>query len=291
MYKRQIHGKATEVATGPDRQRITVSNGESVSARLAVLANGLNIGLRQSLGMERDIVSACHSISIGFNVEPVGRPSFDFRAITYYPERTTDRMAYLTLFPIGSTMRANFFVYRDMHDPWLKRMREAPRDTLLAMLPGLPKLTGDFSVPDFVKIRPVDLYVTRGHRQAGIVLVGDAFATSCPAAGTGANKVFTDVERLCNVHVPQWLATPGMGEEKIAAFYDDAVKVASDSHSAAKAVYLRSLSTETGLAWSARRWTKFIGQLGVGALRRTRERISPRSSDRPGAAVGSGAGS
>ena len=61
-------------------------------------------------------------------------------------------------------------------------------------------------------------------RQAGVVLVGDAFATSCPAAGTGTGKVFTDVERLCNVHIPRWLATPGMGADKIAAFYDDPVK-------------------------------------------------------------------
>lgn len=286
-----IHGKVTAIATGHDRQRIALSNGEEISARLTVLATGLNIGLRQTLGLEREVVSPCHSISIGFDVEPVGRPSFDFRAVTYYPERTTDRMAYLTLFPIGSIMRANLFVYRDMHDPWLKRMRAAPRETLLAMLPGLAKLIGQFDVPDGVKIRPVDLYVTKGHRQAGIVLVGDAFGTSCPAAGTGANKVFTDVERLCNVHVPQWLTTPGMGEEKIAAFYDDAVKVASDAHSAAKAIYLRSLSTETGLAWSARRWTKFIGQLGVGALRQTREKFAPRSPDRAGATVGSSAGS
>ena len=90
------------------------------------------------------------------------------------------------------------------------------------------------------------------------MLVGDAFATSCPAAGTGCNKVFTDVERLCNVHIPRWLASPGMGEEKIAAFYDDAVKVACDAASAAKAYYLRSLSTETGLAWQARRWGRFL---------------------------------
>ena len=99
------------------------------------------------------------------------------------------------------------------------------------------------------------------------MLVGDAFATSCPAAGTGTNKVLTDVERLCNVHIPQWLASDGMGEEKIASFYDDAVKQACDQHSAAKAYYLRALSTDAGLAWQARRWGKFIGQLGVGTLR------------------------
>jgi len=140
-----------------------------------------------------------------------------------------------------------------------------------------------------VKIRPVDLTVTKGHRQAGIVLVGDAFASSCPAAGTGANKVFTDVERLCNVHIPRWVASDGMGEDKIAAFYDDEVKQASDQFSEAKAYYLRSLSTDAGLAWSARRWGRFIGQLGAGALGQARERLSARAPDRQSATAGSGA--
>ena len=126
-------------------------------------------------------------------------------------------MAYLTLFPIGATMRANLFVYRDMHDPWLRRLRETPEKILVALMPGLRKLTGEIEVAAPIKIRPVDLYVTHGYRQPGIVLVGDAFATSCPAAGTGANKVLTDVERLCNVHLPRWLATDGMGVDKIAA--------------------------------------------------------------------------
>jgi 2-polyprenyl-6-methoxyphenol hydroxylase-like FAD-dependent oxidoreductase len=104
-----------------------------------------------------------------------------------------------------------------------------------------------------VQIRPADLYVTTGLRRAGIVLVGDAFATSCPAAGTGTGKVFNDVERLCNVHVPRWLATQGMGTEKIAAFYDDPVKTAYDEHSAEKAFDLRALTIDPSLVWSAQR--------------------------------------
>lgn len=281
-----MHAKVTAIATSADRQHITLSDGSEISARLIVLANGLNIGLRHTLGMTREVVSECHSISIGFDIAPRGRPSFDFPALTYYPARASDRMAYMTLFPIGATMRANLFVYRDMRDPWLRRLREAPQDTLFAAMPGLRKLTGEFDVADHIKIRPVDLYVTDGYRQPGIVLVGDAFATSCPAAGTGANKVFTDVERLCNVHIPRWLAGTGMGEDKIAAFYDDAIKQACDAHSTAKAYYLRALSTEAGFTWRARRFTRFLGQLGLGTLRQARERLSPRSpAARPGAAM------
>src|SRR5437588_11809475 len=110
-----------------------------------------------------------------------------------------------------------------MKDPWLKQFRDTPKQTLLATMPSLQKLAGPFEVDGFVKIRPIDLYVSEGYRQPGIVLVGDAFATSCPAAGTGAGKALMDVQRLCNVHIPQWLATPGMGVEKIETYYDDPV--------------------------------------------------------------------
>jgi 2-polyprenyl-6-methoxyphenol hydroxylase-like FAD-dependent oxidoreductase len=163
-------------------------------------------------------------------------------------------------------MRANLFVYREMDDPWLRDLRHGGCSALFGLMPGLRKLLGEAEVCD-VRIRPVDLYHSTGFGHAGIVLIGDAFATSCPAAGTGCNKVFTDVERLCNVHIPRWLASPGMGEEKIAAFYSDEVKVACDRASIQKAFYLRSLSTARGVAWRARRLSRFVADWGRGALR------------------------
>jgi len=143
---------------------------------------------------------------------------------------------------------------------------------LFALMPGLRQLTGEIEITDGIKIRPVDLYVAKQHRQPGVVLVGDAFSTSCPAAGTGVNKVFTDVERLCNVHIPRWLAREGMGEEKIAAYYDDSVRNECESFSLDKAFNLRSISMETGLSWQARRWVKFLYHLGLGVIRRVRIR-------------------
>jgi 2-polyprenyl-6-methoxyphenol hydroxylase-like FAD-dependent oxidoreductase len=275
-----VHAKVTAISTGGDRQTISLSNGEDISARLVVLANGLNSGLRQTLGMARDEFSPCHSVAIGFDMTPAGRLAFEFPALTYYPERTSDRMAYLSLFPIGTTMRANMMVYRDLRDPWLTELRAAPRETLLAALPGLRALTGNFTVGGPVRIRPADLYVTRGVRQAGIVLVGDAYATSCPAAGTGAGKAFNDVERLCNVHIPRWFKTDRMGADKIAAFYDDPIKTDYDSYSVEKAYDLRALSLDDALIWRARRWARFIGQLGIGTARRMGEQWSARSPER-----------
>jgi 2-polyprenyl-6-methoxyphenol hydroxylase-like FAD-dependent oxidoreductase len=281
--------KVRTIATSPERQTVALTGGEEVAARLVVLANGLNIGLRHTLGIDREVVSACHSISLGFDVKPVGRPAFAFQALTCFPRRAQERMAYLTMFPLGRATRVNLFGYRQMSDPWLRQMRNAPRETLLATIPAMRKFLGEFDVTSDVKIRPVDLYVTSGHRQPGIVLLGDAFATSCPAAGTGANKVFCDVERLCNAHLPQWLASAGMGAEKVAAFYDDPIKRATDAFSESKAHFLRSLSTDTGLAWSARRWGRFIAQLGIGALGQGRGGRATRAPERAQTVAGSAA--
>jgi 2-polyprenyl-6-methoxyphenol hydroxylase-like FAD-dependent oxidoreductase len=286
-----LYAKVTDVETSDDRQRVIVSNGEEISARLVVLANGLNIGLRHKLGLVREDISKCHSIMFGFDLVPVGRPAFDFQALTYYAESPADRTAYITLFPIGGVMRANLCIYREMDDPWLRQFREAPVETLNALMPNFAKIAGEFAIPGPIKIRPADLYVTRGYRQPGIVLVGDAFCTSCPAAGTGAGKVFVDVERLCNVYIPRWLASEGMDVDKVATFYDDPVKQANDTYAATKAYHLRSLSIEPGLPWQARRLARFMARLGVGMLRQVREAMSSkRPGETPPPARGDGLG-
>jgi 2-polyprenyl-6-methoxyphenol hydroxylase-like FAD-dependent oxidoreductase len=270
----RIVAKAISVATSSERQKVEVSNGETISARLVVIANGLNVGLRHMLGIERHIHSPCHSVSIGFDIAPLGRKAFPFPALTYFSERPSDRIPYISLFPIGATMRANLFVYRDFDDPWLREFRRTPVETLNATLPRLKRITGPFSISGDVKIRPADLCANNGYRRAGIVLVGDAFETTCPVSGTGTDKVFTDVERLCNVHIPDWLATEGMDETKIAAFYDDPVKRACDEWAMEKAFSFRSVSIDPEFYWALERWARFFTWLGRGFLRRQRERWS-----------------
>lgn len=275
-----IHAKASAISNSRERQKIVLSNGEEISARLVVLANGLNVGLRHTLGIKRHVISECHSVTLGFDVAPVGRAAFGFPALTYWPRRSSSRLAYLTLFPIGGAMRANLMVYRDMTDPWLHGFRQAPEQAMCAIMPGLQRMMGEFKVSGPIRIRPADLYVTENYLQPGIVLVGDAFSTSCPAAGTGTTKVFTDVERLCNVYIPQWLSTDGMNIEKIVGFYNDPEKTACEARSLAKAYHLRSLSIDNGVSWRARRWARFLVRLSEGIWRSFRERPS-RSSISP----------
>ncbi|MGE0751216.1 MAG: FAD-dependent oxidoreductase [Variibacter sp.] len=269
-----IIGKAAAIVTSAEHQTVTLTSGDTLSARLVIMATGLNIGLRHMLGVEREVLSANHSISVGFDMRSAAGSRLPFPALTYYADHPTERMAYMTLFPVQSAIRANLFVYRDMADPLLRTLRSDPRTALLTLMPELEQVTGPFEVEGFVKIRPVDLCRMQNYLHAGVVLVGDAFGTSCPAAGTGVNKVLTDVERLCNVYVPRWLSSPGMSVDKIKEFYDDPDKRETDRASLAKAFFLRSLSTDTAAIWKARRQGRRLRHTAFGLLRQVRRKAS-----------------
>jgi len=268
-----IHAKATSIATSDDRQTVGLSNGEKISARLVILANGASVSLRNQLNIGRPVISANHSISVGFDIAPVNRARFAFPALTYFAETTVHRTAYVTLFPIGDTMRGNLFVYRETDDPWIRKMRRTPEAALDACLPKLRALIGDYKISGDIRIRPIDLYESDNVVQPGVVLVGDAFASPCPGSGCGTDKVFTDVAQLCSIHIPNWLATDGMSADKIAQYYADPLKLECDAWATGKAFKLRSVTIENSLYWRAQRWARFFGRLGEGMVRRTRETL------------------
>jgi 2-polyprenyl-6-methoxyphenol hydroxylase-like FAD-dependent oxidoreductase len=268
----RIKGKVNAIANSKGRQTVTLADGTEISARLVVLANGLNLSLRESLGMTREIISPTHSVTAAFDITPVGRTTFNFEGLTYYARRPEEKYAFITLFPVPGAMRANFMVYRDMTDPWLARMRKSPKEALLEAIPRLERTIGRFEVANEVWIRPADLYQTGGVDKPGVVLVGDAYCTSCPAAGTGTGKVFTDVERLCNRYIPHWLTTSGMDAGKISAFYADPEKLAYDAFSRRKAFDLKATSIDPSPKWVIMRWGKFLLRWGIGTVRRQRWR-------------------
>ena len=150
-------------------------------------------------------------------------------------------------------------------------MRREPKQTLLAAMPGLKRFLGEFEVVDKVQNWLMDLSVSEDHRRDGAVLIGDAFQTSCPAAGTGVSRLLTDVEQLCTVHLPRWLETPGMGAEKVAQFYDDPIKQAADARAARLAAYRRSLTVDNGFGWALHRRQVFLRRRVMGWM----DRLSP----------------
>jgi 2-polyprenyl-6-methoxyphenol hydroxylase-like FAD-dependent oxidoreductase len=254
---RFIAGRVSGVEAGPERQRVSIVGQSEVTARLLVLATGMGDILKRDLGIERRFVHQRQSLTFGFNLRPVGGGDFKHPALTYYGERVSDGIDYLNLFPAADVTRANLFVFREHRDPWVKALRERPKETLVETLPGLLKAFGDFEVIDRVENWLTDITVAENCKRDGVVLIGDAYQTSCPAAGTGVSRLLTDVERLCTVYVPQWMASPGMAAAKITQFYDDTVKQAMDQHALQLARFRRSLTIDTDLQWRARRQVHF----------------------------------
>ena len=155
-------------------------------------------------------------------------------------------------------MRANLFMFRDPTDPIMRELRRETKPTLLRLMPGLQPFLGDFRVVDRVQNWVMDLSIVEGHLQPGVVLIGDAFQTNCPAAGTGVSRLLVDVERLCTEHVPRWLKTPGMGIEKISQFYADLDKVAADRRSLSMARFRQALTSGNDLRWNVQRRLHFL---------------------------------
>lgn len=253
-----IVDQVLKVTPSDGLQRLTLASGNRVVARLVILATGMAGAIPHSLGIKRRVLVERHSLAFGFTIAPADDAEFSFPALTSYGERTADGIDYLSIFPVPGGMRANLFMFRDPNDPIMREIRREPKSTLLRLMPGLRSHLGDFKVTDQVQNWVMDLANVEGHLQPGIVLIGDAFQTSCPAAGTGVSRLLVDVERLCTVYLPEWLKTDGMGMEKISMFYSDRDKVASDQLAFRMAHFRQALTTEAGMRWDLRRRLHFL---------------------------------
>ena len=268
-----IQGRVADLSTGASWQTVACADGQRVKARLIVLATGLGDKLLARLGMRRRLIREAHSLGVGFSMAPPAGKAFPFEAMTYFGEKTGDRIGYATLFPRGDTIRVNLFIYHEPRGDFAQALRADPIGAMLAAMPGMKPLVGDARLVSQVEMRPTDLYETLGAEQAGLVLIGDAFRSSCPATGTGVTRILTDVRQLTSLHAPGWLATPGMDAAKIAAFYADPRKVRFEAASAYAAERGRALAVETSLRWRAARRLVTIGarlRLTAGRLRRNR---------------------
>lgn len=279
---RFLAGRVASVENGSDKQSVRLSSGTTIQARLVILATGLSTVLPRRLGIAYRTIRESHSLALGFDLDPKGQSPANFPPLIYYGEDTQDRMDYLALFEMHGAIRANLFCYREMQSDWVRAFCRAPKSELLAVMPGLPKVIGPFEITSAVQARANDLRVADDPVRDGVVLVGDAFQTPCPAAGTGIDRLLSDLDILCGTYVPNWLATPGMARDKIATYYADPAKQAFDAECLRIAEYRRAVSTRRGLWWTAHRKQVFFRrQLGALLARRRRVRDAPVRSMAP----------
>lgn len=258
-----------DIQTGPRTQLLSLANNGPIMPDLIILATGMVDSLRHKVGIGRRMVAEKQSISFGFTLAPKIERAPAFQAITYYGAGDSNRIDYLNIFPIAGLLRANLFTFLDQDDPWVREFRQNPIVELCNALPGLADFVGKLEPIDRVQSWVMNLSVAENVDQDGIVLIGDAFQTSCPAAGTGVTRLLTDIDRLCNVLIPRWVGTPGMGKDKIKEFYSDPVKQATDHEALHMAGYRRSFTVDRSLRWQFHRRQHFARRRIAGYFNRT----------------------
>ncbi len=273
---RFVEGRAVEVVRTPDLQTLVLASGERIEGRLIVMATGPSDKLRASLGVRRKLVRERHSVCIGFTLAPPPGAAFDFDGLVHHGEQAGDGMAFASFFPTDEGMRVNLFAYRGPRDAWTLGFRDDPLAHLFEAMPGLAPLLAGAQVVRPAEIRATDLYETEGHAIDGVVLIGDAFRSCCPATGMGVTRILTEIRILTKTHLPNWLATPGMGSGKIAAFYADPAKLRTDERAARRAETARSTSTRTTLPWRARRSLAELKRSVVAAARKPASAPNPQ---------------
>lgn len=266
-----IQGTLKTVSSSHDRQLVTLTDETQINARLVVLAAGANQELQKQLGFTQTMISERHCLAIGFDLEPPAGRDFGFDTMTYWPEKSSDKMSYLTFFRVGDGWRANLFGYWNLRDDKIKQLRSEPENCLHSLMPGLEKISGKFKVLEGMRIRPIDLVQWDTDNRDGIVAVGDAWSSSCPGAGTGTTKAINDALLLCQNHIPKWLSTPGMDNEKIEQFYTDPEKLRIDGESRSEAFKLRSITIDKSFSWEMKRWSRYLyhslrGKLAKGQI-------------------------
>jgi len=248
----RVTGRVAAIAAGPDRQEVTLADGRRHAGRLLVVATGLGDAIRRMLGVERAVLSAGHSVSIGFDLAQPAQ-SYDFASMAWGHEPGDRLLSYLTLFPMRGAMRGNIFTYRPIDDPWVAAFRKTPDAALRQALPRLGRVIGPATVAGTAAVRPIDLVSVADPVRDGVVLLGDAFSVVCPVTGQGMAKAISDAELLVTRHLPRWLATPGMAAGKIAGFYADPAKLALDGAAMRDSLKGRRMAMGRGLYWQARR--------------------------------------
>ena len=279
--------KAAGFEPQPDGVTIVTDQGERIGCRLLVLATGEARHLLEPLGAVYE-PEAPHQISpVAFTFEGrLGDGRTPVNSQTYHHPMSDGPISYVTLFRLGTAIRANI----SCQGPVPKSLQRELKQDPLAVLAAQNRLLAQ-AAPSWRVVSPVltrKLSVGRVHPPAlsRVVLLGDAAHTVDPTAGTGLTLALLEVELLLESYVSRWLEEDACGPEAIAAFYADSRRQQAAGHAFGGGRYIFALNHDLSLRGRWRRIRFALDQRRaayvVGRPRLPHRRpISPGNCPRP----------
>jgi 2-polyprenyl-6-methoxyphenol hydroxylase-like FAD-dependent oxidoreductase len=253
-----ILGKAVAFTPSPHLSLVTLADGRTFAAKLVVLATGAGERLRADLGLTRQMLSPAHSVSVGMTLEMSAVRRDALIGLVQPGERLGDGVGYASFFPFGSAVRVNLFLYDTPQSERVARFRHDPLGALVRVLPSLAAKLEGARVIGPAQLRVTDLYAVERPACDGVVLVGDARRTSCPASGTGVARILHDAKLLNASHLPAWFAADRFDAERIDAFYAEPALAALDQAAHRRSINGRKAATSRSLYWRLRRLAQTV---------------------------------
>ncbi|MDH2432995.1 NAD(P)/FAD-dependent oxidoreductase [Pokkaliibacter sp. MBI-7] len=264
-YADFFQSRVIDLSTSDTQQQLVLENGQRLQARLLVLATGGNVinPLAFKLGMRQQATRELRSLSFAFDIGRADGQPYDFQSFNYFLDPREHQIDYVTLFPIGDSVRINLFTQWHPKDMRVRAMRRSPMQELDEYFPGLFEQIGDsvLTGSDKVALFPTQYYQLSKVEQPGIVVIGDEFQSVSPATGKGLSKVLTDVDVLSGL-IPQWLESEGIAVDKVQQFYRHPEKQAVDSLAKREWVYLADNALHPEIISKVKR--KLAKLMGVG---------------------------
>lgn len=243
----QITGMVSSITNTDAHRTVVLDDGRMWTAAVVIVATGLHKRLMDRLGAVRTLVSDNHSLAIGFDVER----SHPLDSVFVYHGDQHNKIDYLTLFPFkdGRT-RANLFCYtgKESIAPHLDKTYG-----LHVLLPKLRLACGPVGIISRPVYRMNSLTVVDLPGQPGVVVIGDAYQTPCPSAGTGIGRLLSDVSAVV-AFAHHWIRYgASVTDPEGKKYYDDPRRQAASDKALEAAKYMRDRRLGTSLRWKLHR--------------------------------------
>jgi hypothetical protein len=236
---------ATRLVPHRLRPRIELADGRSLSGRLVVITTIPEPELFSELGLRRYVMSRAHLHLIRLKLSPrdgVTPPGDQASGGVIHTPMAAGQARLVPLLDAPQTFGLELHLYDPPDSARLRTFRTTPQAAVSAALPHLRVWLAGCSMHGAAQMRVCDLYDVARPSRSGVVLIGEARRSDCPA--TGDMRLLDDLSALQGL-TPLWLEH-GADLHRLDAFYADETRRRQEAAAHKRAMRLRRAALRVG---------------------------------------------